>query len=406
MKQKRHFSKLTITKKEEKRIQFGHPWIYEDEIIESDFIENGNLVDVFSEKGKYLGTGLYSSLSKIKVRILDHNANETFEEGFFRRRVQYAIQYRVEVMPSLECVRLIHGEADGLPGVTVDLYHDILVTEILSYGMDLRKKWVYEALIDELKKHGIHIRGLYERNEGNLRIKEGLEQNKGWYLDLPQLKKCEPIICIKENGILFEVDIENGQKTGFFLDQKMNRLCVQELARNKNVLDICTHTGSFAINAAVGGARKVTALDVSEYAIQVAKENAIRNDVEEKIDFVVGDAFEFLEEEIANHHKYDFVILDPPAFTKSRKTIASALKGYQRLNMLGMKAVKRGGYLATCSCSHFVNQEMFENMLLKASKEANVSLRLIEVKHASYDHPSLLSIPETDYLKFFLMQVI
>ena len=406
MKQDRDFPKIIITKKEEKRIQYGHPWIYEDEIIESDSIENGELVDVLNEKNTYLGTGIYSSLSKIKVRLLDRNANESFDEAFFHRRVEYALQYRNEVMPSLECVRLIHGEADGMPGVTVDLYHDILVCEILSYGMDLRKRWIYEALIEELKKYGITIRGIYERNEGKLRIKEGLTQYKGWYLDIPSLKECEPVLYIEENGIQFEVDVENGQKTGFFLDQKMNRLRVQELAHDKTVLDICTHTGSFAINAAVGKASKVTALDVSEYAIQVAKENAKRNHVEDTIEFVVGDAFEFLESEIEKHHKYDLVILDPPAFTKSRKAIPSALRGYQRLNKLGMKVVKRGGYLVTCSCSHFVKQEMFEEMLLKASKEANVSLRMVEVKHASYDHPSILSIPETDYLKFFLIQVL
>lgn len=406
MKQERVFPKLIITKKEEKRIQYGHPWIYEDEIISSDEVDNGCIVDVLSEKGKYLGSGLYSASSKIKVRILDQNANETFQSSFFKRRVQYAIAYRKEVMPSFEAIRLIHGEADGLPGVTVDLYHDILVSEILSYGMEERKEWIYEALIEELKALGISIRGIYERNEGALRKKEGLPQYKGWYLKLEGLQECNPILTIEENGILYEVDVENGQKTGFFLDQKLNRLRVQELSKDKSVLDICTHTGSFALNAAKGGAKEVTAIDVSDYAIEVAKRNALQNHLEDKINFVVEDAFDYLNQAITNHQKYDIVILDPPAFTKSRKTIQAALRGYQKMNGLGMRLVKRGGYLVSCSCSHFVDSEAFKEMLLRASKEANVSLRFVEERQASYDHPSLLSVPETSYLKFFLFQII
>lgn len=407
MKTNRSFPYAKITEKQERTVRKGHPWIYEDEIIEqTENIENGSLVDVISKKGQYLGTGLYSQNSKIRIRILDKNANETFTDEFFKRRVRYAIDYRFTVMKDdVSSCRLIHGESDGLPGVTVDRYENVLVSEILSYGMDQRKDILYRDLIDVLKEYGVTIQGIFERNEGQLRIKEGLEQYKGWY-ELPELTEKNPKIMIKENDLLYEIDVENGQKTGFFLDQKYNRKAVQNVVKNKEVLECCTHIGSFALNAIQGGAKHVIAMDISESALHDARKNAELNHMEDKIDFVCEDVFTFLPKEIEQHKKYDVVLLDPPAFTKSRKTFNNARNGYEKINMQAMRLVKRGGYFATSSCSHFMPMNEFKKMLADAALEANVSIKIIEEKHAAYDHPVLLEIPETDYLKFILVQIV
>ncbi|MBQ1532842.1 MAG: class I SAM-dependent rRNA methyltransferase [Solobacterium sp.] len=400
---KRSFPYIRITKKQEKTVQTGHPWIYEDEITEqSEQIENGSIVDVFGSKGQYLGSGLYSAESKIKVRILSRNANETFTDAFFERRVRYAVSYRHDVMEAdWNACRLIHGEADGLPGLTVDRYENILVSEVLSYGMDQRKDVIYQALKKELASYGVRIDGIYERNEGALRKREGLEQYKGWYG-----QPAEPVLEITENGIRYLVDVENGQKTGFFLDQKYNRRVIRTLAKGRTVLDCCMHIGTFALNAAAAGAASVRAVDISDTAIASAKENAERNGLSNVMDFVQADVFDFLKNALDVHEHYDMIILDPPAFTKSRKTYDNAYQGYLRMNTMAMRILPRGGYLATASCSHFMPTDSFRKMLSEAALQAGVSLRLIEERHAGFDHPVMMGIPETEYLKFFILQII
>lgn len=403
MKTERIFPRAVITKKQEISVRNGHPWIYADEIMEiPEEVENGCFIDVFGKKGNYLGTGFYSALSKIRIRLLGNNANETYDDAFFARKVRYAIAYRMDVMKEdISACRLIHGEADGLPGLTVDRYNDILVTQVESYGTELHKDVIYRELIAQLEEYGEKISGIYERNEGELRKKEGLKQYKGWYGD----SHPESVITeIKENGIIYEVDVENGQKTGFFLDQKYNRRAIWKLAAGRDVLDCCTHTGSFALNAAKAGAKNVTAMDISESALDMARKNAERNHL--GLSFRQGDVFEVLKQLREEHAHFDFIILDPPAFTKSRKTFNNARKGYREVNADAMRLLKRGGYLASASCSHFMPKAEFEKMLVEAAKDAGVGIRIIEQRGAAFDHPVMPAIPETEYLKFFLLQII
>ncbi len=403
MKMTREFPFARVSRKQEASLKKGHPWIYEDEISETDGeITNGCLIDVFGTKNNYLGTGFYSEKSKIRIRILGTNANEKYDDAFFERKVRYALQYRKDVMADdMKACRLIHGEADGLPGLTVDRYNDILVTEVASYGTEMHKDVIYKALIDQLSEMGETINGIYERNEGDLRLKEGLPQYKGWYGE----KHPESCVTeILENGIYYEVDVENGQKTGFFLDQKYNRRAIWNIAKGKRVLDCCTHTGSFALNAAKAGAKSVLAMDISETALEMAKKNAERNNLH--LDFRQGDVFEVLPQLRAEHAQFDFIILDPPAFTKSRKTFHNAKGGYKQINKEAMRLLGRGGYLASASCSHFMPVKEFRNMLSEAAFEAGVSIRIIEERHASMDHPVLPDVPETEYLKFFVVQII
>lgn len=406
MKTERTFPSCAVTQKAERSLRGGHPWVYAEEILSvSAPPENGSLVDVFSGKGAYLGTGLWSEKSKIRVRVLSANPNETFGEAFFARRVSYAVRYRREVMgEDFSACRLIFGEADGLPGVTVDRYENLLVSQILSYGMEARREILYRALVAELAACGVAVAGIYERSEGALRELEGLERYKGWYAGLPHPESAVTTIC--ENGILYDVDVENGQKTGFFLDQKYNRLAAARLARGKRVLDCFTHTGSFALNAAKGGAERVTAVDVSAEALELAQKNAEKNGLADRMDFLCADVFDLLPRLEKEHARYDYIILDPPAFTKSRRTARDAERGYKEINYRAMKLLPRGGYLATCSCSHFMESERFLPMLTAAARDAGVSLRLIEQRRQSPDHPELLGVPETDYLKFFLLQIV
>ena len=405
MKMERTYPRAIVTKKQANRIHDGHPWVYEDEIVSQEGnITNGCLIDVFGSRDNYLGTGFYSEQSKIRIRLLSRNANDVFDHAFWARRVKYALQYRLDVMADdFRACRLIHGESDELPGLTVDRYEDILVSEVASYGMEQVKGIIYQELIDQLAKKGEVIHGIYERNEGELRKKEGLPQYKGWY---GEKHPASPIVHIHENGIEYEVDVENGQKTGFFLDQKYNRLAVRHLAKGRTVLDCCTHTGSFAMNAVMGGAKHVTAMDISQEALDMAEKNAVLNHIEDKMDFLQGDVFEVLPELRTKHAFFDLIILDPPAFTKSRKTYGHARSGYTSINAMAMKLLPRGGYLATCSCSHFMPTEAFKDMLKDAAKEAGVQVRIVEERHASMDHPVLVSVPETDYLKYFLVQII
>ena len=405
MKQERNFPSVVITRKAENAARAGHPWVYAEEITERrGGLRQGCIADVFSQKGSWLGAGFYSETSKIGVRILSDNANESFGPEFFERRVKYALEYRRAVMEDLGCCRLIFGEADGLPGLTVDKFSDILVAQVLSYGTDSVKDVVYRALCEQLEAMGEHVSGVYERNEAALRDLEGLPRYKGWYEGLPHGESTVTEIC--ENGVRYAVDFENGQKTGFFLDQKLNRLAVAKLARGRRVLDCFTHTGSFALNAALHGAEHVTAVDVSESAVEMARRNAVLNGSEGRMDFLAADVFELLPRLCEERAKYDLVILDPPAFTKSRRTIHSAERGYREINYRAMRLLPRGGYLATCSCSHFMESENFEYMLKNAAKDANVRLREVEVRKQAPDHPILWNVPETSYLKFYIFQIV
>ncbi len=408
MKLERNYPKAKITKKAEASVISGHPWIYDTEVISVDGeCENGCLMDVISEKGRYLGTGFISTESKIRIRIISQNANDKFDREFFRRRIKYAWNYRKTVIgKDIECCRVIFGEADQFPGLTVDRFGEVLVTQCLSMGIEKLKGIIFPLLYEVLTEDGQKISGVYERNDVAIRKHEGLKENKGWFplegIPVPDFTKT----VIVENGIKYIVDFENGQKTGFFLDQKYNRLAVAKIAKGKNVLDCFTHTGSFAMNAVVGGAKHVCAVDVSEAAIEIAKMNAKLNGFSDKMSFITADVFDLLPKLERSPEKYDFIILDPPAFTKSRKTIESASRGYKEINMRAMKLLPRGGYLATCSCSHFMSDELFVKMLHSAAKDASVQLRQIEARQQAPDHPILWNVPETNYLKFYIFQVI
>ncbi|MBQ9980026.1 MAG: class I SAM-dependent rRNA methyltransferase [Oscillospiraceae bacterium] len=410
MKAQRKFPAAQITPKGEAALRAGHPWVYDQEIEFLDSPpENGGLADVFSKKGAYLGTGFYSEKSKIRLRILSSNANETFGEAFFQRRARYALEYRRRVMGAdFSCCRLIFGEADGLPGLTVDRYGDLLVTEVLSVGTEGVKEAVYGEICRFLAAEGTPVRGIYERNEAAIRDLEGLPRQKGWYrADFLPAPPESPLTEIVENGVRYAVDVENGQKTGFFLDQKYNRLAVSRLAKGMRVLDCFTHTGSFALNAAYGGAEHVTAVDVSQAAVDMARENARRNGLEDKMDFLCADVFDLLPELLKQGGSpYDLIILDPPAFTKSRKTVSAAARGYKEINYRAMRLLPRGGYLVTCSCSHFMEPELFRKTITAAARDAGVGLRLIEERRAAPDHPMLMTVPETDYLKFMMLQIV
>ena len=406
MKIEREYTKVIIDKKGQKQQEDGHPWVYDNEVIQIDGkYENGDIVDVISEKGKYLGSGFINNNSKIMVRIVSRNANDIFDDKFFERRLKYAWEYRKTVMQDdIKCCRIIFGEADEFPGLTVDRFNDILVAQVLSLGIEKRKDMIFNLLYKILVEDGQNIAGIYERNDVEIRKLEGLTEYKG-YFDLRGVKRPDYTVTeIIENGIKYKVDVENGQKTGFFLDQKYNRLAISKIAKGKNVLDCFTHTGSFALNAAKGGAKHVHAVDISSLAIDMAKENAASNGLDNIISFETTDVFDLLPN--IKNNEYDFIILDPPAFTKSRKTVENAKRGYKQINYRAMKALPRGGYLATCSCSHFMDEDKFVKMLKEAAKEANVRLRQIEKRQQAPDHPILLNVNETDYLKFFIFQIV
>ena len=410
MKSTRPYPILTITKKGRKAIEDGHPWVYAGEVIScpSD-APNGAVVDVLDEKGAWLGAGLLSLSSLIRVRLLSRNPNDAFDEAFWLRRFRYAWDYRKTVLEprDLTACRVIFGESDGLPGLTVDRFSDILVVQTLSYGMELRKNMLFPLLVRVLREDGQDIRAIYERNDEVLRDKEGLPQGKGFFPLPGEPIPAETVTEITENGVRYAVDFENGQKTGFFLDQKYNRQAVSRLAAGKRVLDCFTHTGSFALNAALGGAQSVTAVDISETALKTAENNLKLNDFGAKIQLLQGDIFNILPQFVEeNRRNWDFIILDPPAFTKSRKTSDQAAKGYKEINFRAIKLLPRGGYLATCSCSHFMDSRRFEGLIASAARDAGVQLKQIEARQQAPDHPILLGVPETDYLKFYLYQVI
>ena len=408
MKAERPYPQIAITPKGEEALTGGHPWVYEGEVTSvTGSPADGDLVDVVSRRGSWLGAGFYNSRSLIRVRLLSRNPNDRFDPDFWARRVKYAWDYRKTVMApeELTCCRVIFGEADHFPGLTVDRFGPVLVAQVLCLGLDRVKDVIFSQLVRVLREDGQDIAGVYERNDVALRDKEGMAQGKGWYPlagePLPDFTRTD----IVENGIRYTVDFENGQKTGFFLDQKYNRRAVARLAAGHTVLDCFTHTGSFALNAAKGGAARVTAADISADAIAMAQRNAARNGLT-NMDFLCEDTFALLPRLEKEGHPYDFIILDPPAFTKARRTVDNAMRGYKEINYRAMKLLPRGGYLATASCSHFATEELFIKMLKAAAKDAHRQLRQIEVKQQAPDHPILWGVPETNYLKFFLFQVI
>ena len=404
----RQYTSVKVTPKAEKSLKNGHPWVFSDEITEvNGRYENGDIVDVFSAKDRYLGSGFINDNSKIRVRVISRNANDKFDEAFYKRRLKYAVDYRKTVMgDDLSCCRLIFGEADQFPGLTVDRFSDVLSVQIACLGIERIKDTLYRSLLQVLCEYGVNISAIYERNDLAVRSIEGLPQYKGFYEAEGLKKDLSGHVIITENNIKYDVDYINGQKTGFFLDQKYNRAAVAKIAKGKTVLDCFTHTGAFALNAAKGGAVSVTAVDISHDALECAKNNARLNGID-NMDFVAADVFDLLTEmSKSGKCPYDFIILDPPAFTKSSGTLKNAIRGYKEINLKAMKLLPRGGYLATCSCSHFMNDTYFCRMLHDAAADAGVSLRQIEARQQSPDHPILWNVPETDYLKFYIFQVV
>ena len=408
MKSSRNYPVYTVNKHAEGLLVGGHPWVYENDIQSSPEAEpeNGTLVDVVSTKGAYLGTGFLSLKSKIRVRLISRNANDTFDTAFWKRRVEYAWAYRKTVLESadLTACRVIFGEADQFPGLTVDRFNNILVTQTLSVGMEKLKPILFPLLAEVLRADGQTIEGIYERNDEALRAKEGLAQNKGWF-DLPgetHPDSTQTEIC--ENGVFYHVDFENGQKTGFFLDQKYNRRAVARIAAGHTVLDCFTHTGSFALNAAKGGAARVTAADISAEAIAMAQRNAQRNGLT-NMDFLCEDTFELLPRLEKEGHPYDFIILDPPAFAKHHKVLGNAMQGYKRLNARALSQIRPGGILFTFSCSQAVSKELFRTTVFSAAAIAGRNVRILHQMTQPADHPISIYHPEGEYLKGLVLYV-
>ena len=405
----RPFPSLTITDKGARSLRDGHPWVFAGEVLtEGDPCPDGEIADVYTQKGRWLGAGFYNSHSLIRVRLLTRNTNDRMDEAFFLRRIRYALAYRKQVMgEDFAACRLIFGEADGFPGWTVDRFGDVLVSEVLSLGIQVRRDMLYDLLRKELAALGAEIRVIYERNESALREKEGMERGKGPYTAPGLAEEPSGHVEIRENGLRLDVDYVNGQKTGYFLDQKYNRAAAARLAPGRRVLDCFTHTGGFALNCAAAGAERVTAVDVSAEALAQAKRNGERNGLLDRMDFLQADVFELLTKMGKEKNcPYDYIILDPPAFTKSGATVDAARRGYREINRRAMQLLPRGGYLATCSCSHFMTDSLFRAMLTEAAADASVSLRQIEARQQGPDHPILWGVPETDYLKFYLFQVV
>lgn len=394
--------KVVISDEGKKWLKQGQMWMYRNNVLELDeTIENGTAVDIVTTTGEYLGSGFLSKESHITVRILSKNKEECLDKAFFTQRIQFAYDFRKTLeQQNLTNCRLIFGEADGLPGLTVDRYNEILVAQISSYGMDKIKDMLYQSLLEVLQKDNQQVLGIYERNDIKVREKEGLTYYKGYWkkADLPTTTM------INENGLLLHVDVENGQKTGYFLDQKANRVLLRKMSYGKTVLDCFSHTGGFALNAALGDALQVTAVDVSQTALDQGLSNAKLNALQDKINFVKADVFDYLEQ--CQPGQYDIIVLDPPAFTKSRRTVDHAYSGYKKINKKAMELLRNGGYLITCSCSRFMETANFEKMLKEAALEAEVTLKQVSVTQQNQDHPILWTMEETSYLKFYIFQLL
>ena len=392
---------VTLKKGEGRTIKAGGAWVFNNEIetITGRF-HNGDLVIVHDFDGYPMGKGYINQNSKIRVRLLMRHVNQEIDESFFQMRLQNAWNYRKDTVDTSSC-RLVFGEADFLPGIVIDKYEDVLVMECLTLGMERYKEQLANLMKQILQKDGIQIRGVYERSDAKEREKEGLSRVKGFIG-----AEFDTNVEITENGVRYMVDVVNGQKTGFFLDQKYNRLAIQKLCKGKRVLDCFTHMGTFALNAGIAGASEVTGLDISEFAVEQATENAKRNSLSDTVTFRAANVLDELPKLAAAGEKYDVVILDPPAFTKSRQATKNAIKGYREINMKGLKLVKDGGYLATCSCSHFMTQELLAKTIREAARATHKRLRQVEFRTQAADHPILWAAEESYYLKFFIFQVV
>ena len=392
---------VTLKKGAGRTLKQGGPWIYDNEIesVMGSF-EDGDIVFVHDFDGYPLGSGFINRNSKLTVRMMTRDRDAVIDEAFLRMRVKNAWEYRKKVMDDISSCRVIFGEADFLPGLVVDKFADVLVVESLALGIDRFKGMIVGILKELMEEDGIHIRGVYERSDAKVREQEGMERYKG-FIGEPFDTKVE----IVENGVRYYVDVRDGQKTGFFLDQKYNRRAVGKLCRDARVLDCFTHTGSFALNAGLSGAAHVTGVDASELGVNQARENAALNGLQDRVEFVCADVFDLLPRLEKQGEKYDVVILDPPAFTKSRSSIKKAVKGYREINLRGMKLVKDGGYLATCSCSHFMDYELFTQTVGQAARNVHKRLRQVEFRTQAPDHPILWGAGDSYYLKFYIFQV-
>lgn len=388
--------KFYLHKGKNKRAENGRPWIYTDEINEYEGeYTNGDIVDVYNHKKYFIGKGYINDQSKIAIRILSRDINEEINKEFFKKRFKAAYEYRKTVIDTSSC-RFIFGEADLLPGLTVDKYENYYVIQISTLGMDQFRDLIVDILVNDY-----NAKGVFERSDIKTREIEGLEQTKGFLTE-----PFDTNIQIVENGVKYLVDLENGQKTGFFLDQKENRAAIHRLCKGKDVLDCFTHTGSFALNAGIAGAKSVLGIDVSEHAINCARKNAELNNLQDTVKFECHNAFDLLPKWSREGKEFDIVILDPPAFTKSRDTINAAKRGYREINLRGMKMVKKGGYFITCSCSHYMSEELLKTTIREAAQDAHKTLRQVEFRTQSADHPILWNSDESYYLKFFVFQVV
>ena len=392
---------VTLKKGEGRTLKAGGMWVFDNEIesIMGRF-ENGSIVTVHDFDGYPMGRGFINQNSKIRIRLMTRNVNQEIDHEFLRDRVRMAWEYRKKTVDTGSC-RVIFGEADFLPGLVIDKFSDVLVVESLALGIDRFKLEIVELLKEELLEDGIRIRGVYERSDAKVRLNEGMERVKGFLSE-----EFDTNVEIVENGVKYLVDVKDGQKTGFFLDQKYNRLAIQKLCKGARVLDCFTHTGSFALNAAIAGAKEVTGVDASELAVEQAAKNAALNGVQDRAEFICRDVFELLPELEKQGEKYDVVILDPPAFTKSRNSVKNAIKGYREINLRAMKLVKDGGFLATCSCSHFMTYELFTETIGQAARNVHKRLRQVEFRTQAPDHPILWAADESYYLKFYIFQVV
>lgn len=393
-------AEVVLKKGEGRSLKAGGLWVYDNEIEEvRGSFTNGDFVDVLDFDGYYLGKGFINEKSKIRVRVMSRKRGQEIDGKFLAMRVRDAWEYRKRTVDIASC-RVIFGEADFLPGLVVDKFSDVLVVQSLALGIDRIKSQILSALTELLEADGIKIRGIYERSDAKVRTLEGMERTKGFLTE-----PFDTQVAIMENGVRYQVDIADGQKTGFFLDQKQNRLAIQKLSHGLRVLDCFTHTGSFALNAGLGGAVEVIGVDASELAIAQAKRNAEQNKLADRVHFMCADVFGLLPELEEKGEKFDLVILDPPAFTKSRDSVKNAVKGYREINLRAMRLLQDGGYLATCSCSHFMTPELFAQTIGQAAHGAHKRLRQVEYRTQSPDHPILWAAEESYYLKFYIFQV-
>ena len=423
MRQTRPYPQLIVSRKAAKALKSGHPWVYASEVLKADEVENGDIVDLFEDSGTWQGAALISTQSTIRARVISRNANDTFDEAFWRRRLQWAWQHRVATLgmrtlcgaePDTTCCRVLFSEADGVPGLVVDKYEDVLVAQVGTVGMERLRPLLYRLLLDVLREDGYEIAGIYERNDGTVRDKEGLERYKGWWDGSGSV---DTRLTVRENGLRYGLDLENSQKTGFFLDQKYNRRAVRDLAMGRRVLDCFCHVGPFGLNALAGGAEFVRFVDVSKTALELAEQNTRLNSFsierpEAQAAFSCADVLEYLPS-LRNGQRmrdeggpFDLIVLDPPAFTKSSSTVRNAARGYRDINATALRLLPRGGYLATCSCSQHMTRDLLASAIAEAAHSVNRQLKQVEERQQAPDHPILWGFPQSHYLDFFVFQVV